>query len=71
MTFTAIGTAHADFDGDGTVGFGDFVLFASEFGRSQGDSDFDARFDLDCNGAIGFSDILIFARALGGNTSSG
>ena len=35
--FTATGIAHADFDGDGTVGFGDFVLFATQFGSNQGD----------------------------------
>ena len=70
VTFTATGTALADFDGDGTVGFTDFVLFAAKFGLSQGDEGYDARFDLDENGAIGFSDFLIFASAFGKNTSS-
>ena len=54
-----------DFDGDGTVGFGDFLLFAAVFGRSQGDAGYDARYDLDGNGVIGFSDFLIFAGAFG------
>ena len=54
-----------DFNGDGTVGFSDFVQFASRFGEQQGDVDFDARFDLDGDGEIGFSDFLIFARNFG------
>ena len=57
--------SHPDFDGDGTVGFDDFVQFAAKFGLSQGDEGYDARFDLDGNGAIGFSDFLIFAGAFG------
>ena len=62
--------ANPDFDGDGTVGFGDFVQFAGRFGLSQDDDGFDARFDLDGNGAIGFSDFLIFAGAFGNSTAS-
>ena len=58
-------TRGPDFDGDGTVGFSDFVQFASAFGLSQGDEGYDARFDLDGNGAVGFSDFLIFAGAFG------
>ena len=65
VTFTAVGYDRADFDGDGTVGFSDFVQFAGKFGLSQGDKGFDARFDLDGNGAVGFSDFLIFAGAFG------
>ena len=65
VTFTAIATERADFDGDGNVGFSDFVQFAGKFGLSEGDEGYDARFDLDGNGAIGFSDFLIFAGAFG------
>ncbi len=61
--------ANPDFDGDGTVGFSDFVQFAAQFGLNQDDDGFDARFDLDGNGAIGFSDFLIFAGAFGKSTS--
>ena len=71
VAFTATARAVSDFDGDGTVGFGDFVLFAAKFGLSQGDEGYDARFDLDGNGAIGFSDFLIFASAFGKNISFG
>ena len=62
-------TPDPDFDGDGTVGFGDFLRFAQQFGLSQGDEGYDARFDLDGNGAIGFSDFLVFAGAFGKSTS--
>ena len=55
----------ADFDGDGTVGFGDFLLFAGAWGLGRGDAGYDARFDLDGNGTIGFSDFLIFAESFG------
>ena len=55
----------ADFDGDGTVGFGDFLQFATRFGLSRGDAGYEARYDLDGNGAIGFSDFLIFAARFG------
>ena len=58
-------TPDPDFDGNGTVGFTDFIQFAAQFGLSQGDEGYDARYDLDGNGAIGFSDFLIFAQAFG------
>ena len=54
-----------DFDDDGTVGFGDFVKFAENYGLGQGDDGYDARYDLDGDGAIGFSDLLIFAENFG------
>ena len=54
-----------DFDGDGTIGFADFLLFAAQFGFSQGDAGYDARYDLDGDGTIGFGDFLIFANAFG------
>ena len=55
----------ADFDGDGNVGFPDFLLFADVYGLSRGDAGFDERFDLDDNGTIGFSDFLIFGESYG------
>ena len=58
-------TPSPDFDGDGTVGFSDFIAFAGGFGTSRGDSRYDARFDLDGDGDVGFSDFLIFAGAFG------
>ena len=56
----------ADFDGDGSVEFSDFLLFAEGFGRSAGDEGWDARFDLDGNNDVCFSDFLIFAQQFGG-----
>ena len=70
VTITATASVRQDFDGDGVVGFGDFVLFAARFGLSQGAEGYDARYDLDGNGAIGFGDFLIFASAFGKNISS-
>ena len=63
VTFAAVATARSDFDGDGTVGFSDFVQFAAQFGSSEGEEGYDVRFDLDGNGAVGFSDFVIFASA--------
>ena len=54
-----------DFDGDGTVGFSDFLQFASRFGSGQGDTGFDAKYDLDGDGSVGLGDFLIFASAFG------
>ena len=55
-----------DFNGDGTVGFADFIAFAEAFGSTSADADFDPRFDLDGNGNVGFGDFVIFAKAFGG-----
>ncbi|MCY3871763.1 MAG: hypothetical protein OXG87_19620 [Gemmatimonadetes bacterium] len=54
-----------DFDGDLTIGFSDFLMFAAHFGKSSSDPDFDPRFDIDADGMIGFSDFLAFASAFG------
>lgn len=54
-----------DFDRDGTVGFTDFIVFASAFGKSWADEDFKPWFDLDLDGEVGFSDFLILAQAFG------
>ncbi|MCY3680881.1 MAG: leucine-rich repeat domain-containing protein, partial [Gemmatimonadetes bacterium] len=58
-----------DFDGDGMVGFSDFLAFAGLFGASQGDGRYDAKYDLDRDGAIGFSDFLIFSASFGKEVS--
>ena len=54
-----------DFDGDGTVGFADFIQFAANVGLSQGDLGYDDRYDLDDDGQVGLSDFLIFAKNFG------
>lgn len=65
ITFNATGSASPDFDGDGTVGFPDFLAFAGGFGSSQGDARYEARFDLDGDGSVAFADFLVFAGAFG------
>ena len=54
-----------DFNGDGTVGISDFLLFAEQFGLSQGDAEYDGRYDLDGDGSIGIGDFLIFVEDFG------
>ena len=54
-----------DFDGDGTIGPGDIVIFAGVFGSRQGDEKYDATYDLNGDGEIGFADLLIFAENFG------
>lgn len=55
----------ADYDGDGEIGFGDFLIFASGFGKNSSDLDFDPRLDLDSDGEVGFGDFLKFATLFG------
>ena len=62
-------TLAADFDGDSTVGIPDFLLFLEQFGLSQGDAGYDARYDLDGDGTIGIGDFLIFVDAFGKKVS--
>ena len=59
----------SDFDGDGTVGFADFLQFVEKFGLSETDEAYQARFDLNGNGVIGFGDFLIFANNFGKKVS--
>ena len=62
--------ATPDFNGDGKVGFSDFILFAAVFGSSRGDAGYEARYDLDGDSAIGFGDFLIFAGSFGKDVPS-
>ena len=54
-----------DFDGNGMVGFSDFLLFADAFGSRVGQEKYKAKYDLDSDGKIAFGDFLIFARSFG------
>ena len=54
-----------DFDGNGRVGFSDFVLFARAYGTRSGQANFDSKFDLDGDSRVGFSDFVLFANAYG------
>ena len=51
--------AASDFDGNGRVGFSDFLLFVQAFGSTN------STFDLDESGAVDFTDFLVFATAFG------
>ena len=70
VTIALLSVPSPDFDGDGRVGFTDFVLFASRFGSTPGDGTYEAKYDLDVDHAIGFSDFVIFARDFGKDVSS-
>jgi len=55
----------ADFNGDGVVNFGDFVLFGGAFGSTQ------AKYDLNENGVVDFGDFVAFASVFGERIMSG
>ncbi len=59
------GARPGDYDGDGSIGFDDFVLFAQTFGSRLGEPLYDLRFDMDGDGGIGFSDFVLFAALFG------
>ena len=50
---------NADFDANGIVDFGDFILFAQAFGSDQ------SNFDLDGSGSVDFPDFILFAQRFG------
>ena len=58
-------TLSADFDGNGMVGFSDFLALAQAFGSRTGADGWDGRFDLNGDGEVGFRDFLILAAQFG------
>ena len=50
---------NADFDANGIVDFGDFILFAQAFGSNQ------SSFDLNGSGSVDFPDFILFAKQFG------
>jgi hypothetical protein len=48
-----------DFDGDESVGFRDFVMFAQAYAEIK------TEFDLDGDGSVGFRDFFLFAQNFG------
>ena len=54
-----------DFDGNGQVGFSDFVAFGDAYGSRPDDENYSAKYDLNGDGGIGFDDLLIFAERFG------
>ena len=65
LRFSQQGALRSDFDGDGSVGISDFLLFTSHFGYAAGHANYDARYDLDGDGQIGIGDFLIFTQDFG------
>ncbi len=61
--------ADSDFDGDGVVGFDDFLAFARGYGKSVDEPGFDQRLDLNGDQTVDFSDFLAFAAAYGRSTA--
>ena len=51
--------ADRDFDGDGTIGFGDFLMFAKAYGTQQSD------YGLSGDGDVDFGDFLMFVQNYG------
>lgn len=54
-----------DFDGDLSVAFSDFFLFADHFGETSSSPGWDTRYDLDASGGIDFDDFFTFADHFG------
>ncbi|MDA0748963.1 MAG: hypothetical protein O2954_20790, partial [bacterium] len=54
-----------DFNGDGRVSFGDFVLFAGAYGKTLNTPGFEATYDLNSNETVDFSDFVIFVQYYG------
>ena len=59
----ALSAADRDFDGDGIIGFGDFLMFAKAYGTQQ------TEYDLSDNGDVDFSDFLLFVQYYGKRAS--
>ena len=66
-------SAGPDIDGDGTVGFSDFLVLSNSFGTTV-DGAGHLQGDLDCSGDVAFADFLVLSNAFGqsaaGKTSS-
>lgn len=60
-----LGLGLGDLDGDGVVGFGDFLVVSDNFAKT-GQSYVDG--DLDLDGTVGFSDFLLLADKFGTRT---
>lgn len=54
-----------DLDGDGIVGFSDFIQFAQRFTLRASDAGFEPRFDFNTDNVINFSDFIFFVQSYG------
>ena len=55
----------SDFDGDGYVGFRDFLMFVQSFGSTRESPNYESGYDLDDDGSVNFNDFLQFALVFG------
>ena len=55
-------SSSADYNGDGSVTFADFVLFAVQYGSKVGDDNWEAVYDSDGNDVIDFQHFVFFAK---------
>ena len=52
----------ADVDGNGSVDFSDFLMFAESFGTMAGATDYNRAADATADGVVDFTDFLEFSR---------
>ncbi len=55
-----------DFNGDSSVNFSDFLLFAASYGAGRGEAGYRTFYDLDGGGSVDFADFILFAQLYGG-----
>ena len=60
-----VGRLSGDFDGNGTVNFDDFFLFADSFGSTPASENWSVVFDLVGDDVINFDDFFVFADSFG------
>ncbi len=60
-----VGRLTGDFDGNGTVNFDDFFLFADSFGSTPASENWSVVFDLVGDDVINFDDFFVFADSFG------
>ena len=65
QTWTVEKVLKGDFDGNGEVGFFDFLQLAKAFGKTSSDPDYDSRFDLNGSSAVDFADFITFVKHFG------
>ena len=65
ITVALTSEPNPDFNGNGSVGFEDFVQFAQAFGSEPEDNKYDAKFDLNVNDSVDFADFVLFAQSYG------
>ena len=56
----------ADYDGDGSVGVADFIVFSAAYGALASDDRYDPRVDHNADGIIGVLDFMVFSQRWGG-----